>query len=111
MSASDNLSQQLFHGSIHPFNVGDTIKPGPDDLAWATSSPEIATQYAEIGNSRSVTSNDRIKVHDQPVLFGTVYKVKPLKNDLISEEDIHASRTGFEVTGDRKSTRLNSSHT
>lgn len=93
------LSKQLFHGSIHPYNVGDTISPGSDELAWASSKPETAAQYAEVGNSRSVSKNERIKVHDQPVLFGTVYKVEPLKNDVISEDDIHASRTGFKVTG------------
>lgn len=99
MSAQNNLSSALFHGSIHPYKVGDTVTPGPDDLAWASSKPEIAAQYAEVGNSRATSKNKRIKVDDQPVLFGTVYKVSPIKNDLISEEDIHASRTGFKVTG------------
>ena len=99
MSASDNLSKELFHGSIHPFKVGDVIKPGSDELAWATSNPETAKQYAEVGNSRAISKNPRIATKDNPVLFGTIYKVSPLKDDLISEEDIHASRTGFKVTG------------
>jgi len=99
MAAEDNLSKQLFHGSIHPYKVGETINPGPDDLAWASSDPKVATQYAEMGNSRSVSKDERIKVKDNPVLFGTVYTVKPIKNDLISEDNIHASRTGFTVTG------------
>lgn len=93
------LSQQLFHGSIHPFKKGDVIKPGGTGLAWSTTNARHAGAYAAMGNRRAVSEDPEFKVGDQPALFGTVYKVEPVKNDLISEEGIHASPTGFRVTG------------
>lgn len=93
------LSEPLFHGSIHPFKKGDIIKPGGTGLAWSSANLRHAAEYARMGNRRALSNDPDFKVEDQPVLFGTVYNVEPVKNDLISEGNIHASPTGFRVTG------------
>lgn len=97
MSAEENLSQQqFFHGSQHPLKVGDTVKPH-NDFAWASTDPKVASSYA---------ASEGLKAKEQqPVLFGTVYKVNPLKKDLVRNPGadkrfgIYASPTGFKVTG------------
>ena len=96
MAAEDNLSKQLFHGSQHLLKVGETVKPH-NDFAWASTNPEVASSYAA---SKGLKANEQ-----QPVLFGTVYKVQPIKNDVVRNPGadkrfgIHASPTGFKVTG------------
>jgi hypothetical protein len=97
MAAQDNLSkQQFFHGSQHSLKVGDTVKPH-NDFAWASTNPEVASSYAA---SEGLNAEKH-----QPVLFGTVYKVTPLKNDVVRNPGadkrfgIYASPTGFKVTG------------
>ena len=46
MSAQDNLSQQLFHGTHVDLNPGETVKPGKDfGYAFATSDPTLAAEY------------------------------------------------------------------
>ena len=97
MSAEDNLSQeQFYHGSQHSFKLGDIVKPH-NDFAWATTNPEVASSYA---------ASEGLKAEEQqPVLFGTVYKVTPLNNDVVRNPGadkrfgIYASSTGFKVTG------------
>jgi hypothetical protein len=96
MAAEDNLSKQLFHGSQHSLKVGETVKPH-NDFAWASTNPEVASSYAA---SEGLKANEQ-----QPVLFGTVYKVQPMKNDVVRNPGadkrfgIYASPTGFKVTG------------
>ena len=113
MAASDHLSKQLFHGSIHPFKVGDVIKPQNHKEAFATSSPWVAGLHAAAGNYRALkTDVEKARVKAQPVLFGTIYKVEPVnKSDVKTEKwwdtesdtptnvDVHTSASGFKVTG------------
>jgi hypothetical protein len=106
MSASNNPSEPLFHGSIHPFQKGDIIMPGRTGLSWASSNLRHATEYARMGNRRALSNDSDYKVEDQPVLFGTVYNVEPLKNDLVSKGKIYASPSGFRVTGIEKFTEM-----
>lgn len=126
MSASDNLSGQLFHGSIHPFKKGDVIKPQEHSEAFATDSSYLAGYYSSRGNWRAGFSDQKTqpegknKTKDNPVLFGTVYKVEPVNKADVKVEDyddrnveigeqmrqvtekkpkIHTSPSGFRVTG------------
>lgn len=47
MPASDHISKQLFHGSSHLFNVGDTVEPtGKTETAWATPDLVAAKFYS-----------------------------------------------------------------
>ena len=109
MSASDHLSQPLFHGSIHPFKVGDVIKPQNQGTAFATPDANYAGRYAEAGNMRAFRNSEdkKLNVNDNPALFGTVYKVEPVKHEDVKhgtstdiwERPIVASESGFKVTG------------
>lgn len=89
MSAADNLSVPLFHGSAHDFKPGDTVTPQRHVAAFATERPGVAQVYAE---SRAEKAG---------MLFGTVYSVEPIKDDLKHDipSHVHTSRTGFRVTG------------
>ena len=100
---NNNLSGQqfdLYHGSTHPFGIGDIIKPTKDGVAWSTKHPNVAAMYAEMGNVRSMDPYHKGPKSD-PVLFGTVYKVEPL--DDITEDDVvggvFKSTKGLRVTG------------
>lgn len=81
MSASKHLNKQLFHGSSHVFEVGDTVVPGKDGAAWASTNPSVASSYGS-----------------------NVYTVDPIgdatKHPGASKESgIHYSTTGYKVTG------------
>ena len=50
MSAQDNLSQQLFHGTHFEFNPGDVVRPDPTDeggmsVAHASESKPYAASH------------------------------------------------------------------
>lgn len=114
MSAQDNLSKELFHGSSADLNPGDLIEPrwnaAPErvigdiyrkrKLAFATNSKEEAQKYAD---SRS---------QEKGMLFGNVYEVEPVEDDKSSYSfetksnwekekpiNITASEKGFRVIG------------
>lgn len=75
MSASDYLSQQLFHASVHPFNKGDIIEPrtrplGGNPVAYATTSLNAASLFAQ---QRAIDANADV---------AHVYAVEPIADDL-----------------------------
>ena len=84
MSAQDNLSRQLFHGTIETLKPGDVIKPrgnGTDHdtsgVAWATSDLNYALDHAK----------DRVRSGfgakpggEYPVHHGNVYEVEPVSD-------------------------------
>jgi len=46
MSASDHLSQELFHGTMATLKPGDTVRPGRDFAhAFATTDATLAKEY------------------------------------------------------------------
>ena len=103
MSADDNLSQQLFHGTDATLQVGDTVRPrkGEGSHAFATDSPDEAAYYANFANNRF-----RLDRPKQPE--STVYTVEPLDTPTVNERGIRmvdndakvmSSKTGFKVTG------------
>lgn len=75
MSASDHISQQLFHASVHPFNKGDIVEPrtrplGGNPVAYATGSLNAASLFAQ---QRAI---------DAGADSAHVYVVEPLNDDL-----------------------------
>ncbi len=91
MSASDNLSKSLFHGSSHPFNKGDIITPKGKGHAFATINLEYAKYHLE-----------EIKGKE-----GKVYTVEPVDRQEMEEEtskgefgNYRLSKKGFRVTGE-----------
>jgi hypothetical protein len=88
MAAKNALNKQLFHGSAHPFEIGDVVKPGKDGVAWSSTNPEVASGYGP-----------------------TVYKVSAL-GDLTKhpgaskESGIHYSSAGYQVTGVHSGTKI-----
>lgn len=100
MSASEALSNKLFHGTGAFLNKGDVIEPRgkfyakgntPQKAAFATTDPEEALQYAYTG----LVSNQ--------TLFAPVYEVEPINNDVehfASSPQHHISLDkGFKVKG------------
>ena len=119
MSASDNLSKQLFHGTGASLTVGDIIKPMRHKVAHATTDKNYATAFGE-----SSTHPDIDKNFQRP-LFGAVYTVEPVDhqeaehttdkekarryasgNKEVQAEPHHVySKKGFRVTGLKKVTQ------
>ena len=94
MSAEDNLSRQLFHGTIETLKPGDLVKPRYSGArAWATPSLEDAEKHTQnrISSGLGFDSDGKNPHH------GNIYEVEPL----ISSED--ASSTVF--PGAKSSTR------
>jgi hypothetical protein len=99
MSASDNLSKPLFHGTTENMKPGDIIKPTPQVIsglteAYATHNYDEAYNYA---GARSLGRH---------TLFGSVYEVEPLEKDttlqkkpslLTNRKDVRTSEVGFRV--------------
>jgi len=105
MSASDNLSQQLFHGSPHAIKTGDVITPRGSHVAYASSDPSYSDIYAV-----HVTPTAK-----QRALFGMNYKVEPVDSQEMHDtteearsqwvhpadapQHVYVSTKGFRVTG------------
>ena len=104
MSAEDNLSKQLFHGTGATLKKGTIIKPVNDEVAWATSEPNIAEGYARTANDRAFGRVGRLKeTNEPPALFNPVYTVEPVDPTDVTttgtRNQIHTSKKGFRVTG------------
>ena len=107
MTASDNLSAQLFHGSPHDFKVGDVVQPREALLgrgAYATRSSELASAYAE-DTARLAPQPKWWEGDEEPrqgKLFGTVYKVARMEGDEPTQDTLsqgEISQKGYRVTG------------
>lgn len=75
MAASDHISQQLFHASVHPFEKGDIVEPrtrplGGNPVAYATTSLNAASLFAQ---QRAIDAGAD-KAH--------VYVVEPVSDDI-----------------------------
>ena len=114
MSAQDNISQQLFHGTDVALSVGDVIRPGNHRVAHASPSPLTAAGFAEMRTFHEPRNSNP----DRP-MFGTVYKVEPVDRAEFAKTDVEErarrekakdveesanpnykfSKKGFRVTG------------
>ena len=65
MVASDHLNPQLFHGSRHIFNPGDTVAPA------ATSANYVEKGYTSEMPAYATENKERARA------FGRVYEVEP----------------------------------
>lgn len=76
MSAQDNLSHQLFHGTIETLKPGDIIRPRTEQgTAWATSDLNYALEHAHERARTGYGANDG---GEYPVHHGNVYEVEPM---------------------------------
>lgn len=101
-------SQVLLHGTIHSFTVGDVITPQKGEKAFATTDERLAARYAARGNARALSGEAEIAIDEEPALFGAVYTVEPVADDVEHEEvsqahlgkfPVASSSAGFRVTG------------
>lgn len=93
MSAHDNLSKQLFHGSTYSYKPGDVIVPREDPYAFATNDPENAAEYAETGH---------IQTHHyggQTALWNPVYSVTPVSSREMAHTTKKAQGSEYEAPG------------
>jgi hypothetical protein len=106
------LSGPLFHGTSHPFNKGDIIKPMDMDHAHATTDKAYADNYSTLDAERDYS-------RDPKSLFTYTYRVSPVdekemhsetepwRNDPVKKNlrlakdipNIYVSKKGFKVEG------------
>ena len=92
MSASNSLSQALFHGTIETLKPGDIIKPRTEHgTAWATSDLNYALDHAKDRVRSGYGANDG---GEYPVHHGNVYEVEPA-----DEHKIHPTEGSHIFTG------------
>jgi hypothetical protein len=116
VSASNNLSGQLFHGTDANLSAGDVIVPKSRRVAHATPDANAAATYAEM------RTEPRNATHSQLSMYGTVYTVEPADNKEFEKTDAEErerrteandpdesaasnfkfSKKGFKVTGIHK---------
>jgi hypothetical protein len=93
MSASDALSQQLFHGSYHPFKPGDIVTPQEeDDRAWATTNRKYAGEH--VGED---IPGHKDKHGRAPQVFVVEKPEDAVQH--AEHKDTYTSKTGFKVVG------------
>jgi hypothetical protein len=95
----------LYHGTIHPFEVGDIISPrGEDQYAWAT--PELRYAKERAADWTHYGWNDHVRENPQadPREFAKsnparVYEVEHLGDAFFhpDNKDAVASKSGFRV--------------
>ena len=74
MSAQDNLSKPLFHGTTENMKPGEVIRPTPQVISGLTEA--YATHnYNEAYNYAGARASNR------NALFGSVYEVEPIEKD------------------------------
>lgn len=89
----------LYHGTNHPFQIGDEIVPGTHGVAYATTNVGVAKAYA----TDKALYDERMS----PVLeysVPKVYTVEPLDPDEAGPDrygtpEVTVSGRGFRVTG------------
>lgn len=89
MSRSEEFRKSaLYHGTTHPFEIGDIVDKGVRGGAWATTYLGTASQYAA---KRSYDRGGEPKV----------YTVEPVNPEDVEDMGMGQSRSaaGFRVTG------------
>lgn len=82
----------LYHGTTHPFEIGDVVTPQTFSVAFAASDPRGASLYAASG-ARATGDPARL------------FEVEPLEDDDTYKEE-HIPRTGFITATSRKGFRV-----
>lgn len=75
-------SSALYHGTIHPFEIGDTVKSMNGDPAYATHDLDYAVNHAdrrEMHEYSKATTSGKPEDHAKAALItGKVFQVEPL---------------------------------
>ena len=96
---------ELYHGTTHPFEVGDIVKPrlssSGNREAFAGSDYELAYKYA-LNKSKSGETGRGRKISGAKGAEARVYRVEPLdpKENLTGHgypEGFYVSKRGFKV--------------
>ena len=105
MSASDHLSEQMFHASPNVLKKGSIIRPSDNNRdAWAGDKAR-ADHHAQLLHR---TYSQQRYGYDQLALWHPVYEVEPLKTDKTLERTeegqpkdmkTYRSAKGFRVKG------------
>lgn len=98
-------SSALFHGTTHPFEVGEHVTPqGEEPYAFATPDLDYATDHAgkrETFDYSKATKSGKPEDHKAAEnIEGRVYEVEPLADDAFQHSDNNdaiVSKTGFKV--------------
>lgn len=99
--STNNLSHQLFHGTIETLKPGDVIRDPDGRASWATSKLDYALRHTA---ERTRTGFGARPGGEYPVHHGNIYEVEPL-GDMHEPQDSEetkgtfASKAGFRVKG------------
>lgn len=106
MAASEHLNPRLFHGTTHPFEVGDIVEPRSRNtlprVAFASEDLSLARTYAGILAERGVTGGGIRMGKTGPARVFEVAPVDPEENLTYHGhgKGIYVSRKGFRVIGE-----------
>ena len=93
--SNNNLSKQLFHGTIETLKPGDVIKPRTEHgTAWATSDIQYALEHAHSRVRSGYGMNDG---GEYPVHHGNVYEVEAMDEHRNTEDKHIFVGRGFKV--------------
>jgi hypothetical protein len=89
---ADFRNSALFHGTAHPFKVGDIIEPRMHKGAFATTKQEVAEHYAW---NRTREYNWANGTEEEPKVF----QVEPVNEETVNKygKNTVASVDGFRV--------------
>jgi hypothetical protein len=102
---SDFQQAALFHGTVHPFQIGDAITPqGDEPYAFATPDLDYAEEHAghreTLEYSRATRSGKPEDHAAAAKIAGRVFQVEPISDDSFRHSDntdAVVSKTGFRV--------------
>lgn len=102
MSASDNLSQELFHASPNVMKKGTIIRPD-DRRGWAwAGDKERADKHGRLLHTGWI----RTHKWEQTALFHPVYNVEPLKTDKSFTQTTEGQPKGMKTYTSEKGFRV-----
>lgn len=109
MTSPENIGRQfahLFHGTVHPFKVGDLVRPRhPTVYAFATTDADKARSRAydavSYAWSDAVRANPELRYDDwEKANPPRVFSVEPIGETEVHEHGHIISKHGFRVTGE-----------
>jgi len=93
---NNDFAKGLFHGTNHPFEIGDIILPTSSDAAYATHNEEYAQQVAEEKAEQRRYENPELHVPK-------IYRVEPVDPEEVASRNVPgfppSSQKGFRVIG------------
>jgi len=104
MGSVEHKFPPLYHGSSQEMKPGDTIKPGSEGVAFATSHRDQAGMFAvhRAGNTVDNQLGEPKAKWRQQAMFHPIYSVEPAEDTEAGTKghpEYHTSKTGFKVKG------------